>query len=86
MMTNHTIPVRRHSHETGETEHRVRSAETARQERAQAGQPQADNSGDPVTNAAGPQGAAELSTDAAPRGGTLPVAGAASDSDMAPGG
>lgn len=76
----------RRSHETGETERRVRSAETARQERAQAGQPQADNSGDPVTNAAGPHDAAELSTDVTAGGGMLPVAGAASDRDMAPGG
>lgn len=62
-------------------------AETARQERAQGGQPQAPSSGDPNVNAAGPHDKPEHANPVATRGtGMLPKAGEASDDDMAPGG
>lgn len=67
-------------------------AETARQERAQGGQPQASSSGDPNinatgANAAGPHDKPEHANDVATKGtGMLPKAGQASDDDMAPGG
>jgi hypothetical protein len=62
-------------------------AETARQERAQGGQPQAKSSGDPATNAAGPHDKPEHANKVATEGtGMLPTAGEASDDDMAPGG
>jgi len=63
-----------------------RSAETARQERQQGGQPRASSSGDPVVNAAGPHDTAALASGATEGGGMLSVAGAASEDDMAPGG
>ncbi len=62
-------------------------AETARQERAQGGQPQAPSSGDPNANAAGPHDKpAHANKVATEGGGMLPKAGEASDDDMAPGG
>jgi hypothetical protein len=62
-------------------------AETARQERAQGGQPQASSSGDPNVNAAGPHDKAEHANPVATKGGgMLPTPGEASDDDMAPGG
>lgn len=61
-------------------------AETARQERAQGGQPEASSSGDANTNAAGPHDKPELATGATDGTGMLLEAGAASDADMAPGG
>ncbi len=61
-------------------------AETARQERAQGGQPQANSSGDPTVNAAGPHDKPELTTSATEGTGMLPDPGNASDNDMAPGG
>jgi len=62
-------------------------AETARQERAQGGQPQASSSGDPNANAAGPHDKPEHANDVATKGtGMLPKAGEASQDDMAPGG
>jgi hypothetical protein len=61
-------------------------AETARQERAQGGQPQAKSSGDPSTNAAGPHDKPELATNSTDGTGMLPKLGEATDDDMAPGG
>lgn len=62
-------------------------AETARQERAQGGQPQASSSGDPNANAAGPHDKLELTNKTATEGtGMLPKAGTADENDMAPGG
>lgn len=61
-------------------------AETARQERAQGGQREAQSSGDPSTTAAGPHDKPDLATDATKGSGMLPQPGAASDDDMAPGG
>ncbi len=62
-------------------------AETARQERAQGGQPQASSSGDPNANAAGPHDKPGQANDVATEGtGMLPEAGEASQDDMAPGG
>jgi hypothetical protein len=63
-----------------------KTAETARQERAQGGQPQAPNSGDPSTNAVGPHEEPSLVTNATEGSGMLPTPGEASDNDMAPGG
>lgn len=62
-------------------------AETARQERAQGGQPQASSSGDHSVNAAGPHDKPEHSNEQATEGtGMLPTAGKADENDMAPGG
>lgn len=62
-------------------------AETARQERAQGGQPQASSSGDPNANAAGPHDKPEHANKVATEGtGMLPKAGEASQDDRAPGG
>ncbi|HEX2761318.1 MAG TPA: hypothetical protein VHM27_12425 [Rhizomicrobium sp.] len=66
-------------------------AETARLERAQGGQPQAHDSGDPHTNrvpdggAAGPHNKPEhVNKDATPGSGVLPEPGKADDDGMAP--
>lgn len=61
-------------------------ADTARQERAQGGQSQAQSSGDPTVNAAGPHDKPELATQATDGTGMLPTPGDATDNDMAPGG
>jgi hypothetical protein len=61
-------------------------AETARLEREQGGQPQAQGSDDPAVNAAGPHEKPELTTDATEGTGMLPEPGGATDDDMAPGG
>ena len=63
-----------------------RIAETARQERAQGGQKQAQASGDPSVNAAGPHDKPGLATGATEGTGMLPKPGKASDDDQAPGG
>jgi hypothetical protein len=61
-------------------------AQTARLEREQGGQPQARSSGDTAVSAAGPHDKPALATDATKGSGMLPIAGNASDSDMAPNG
>lgn len=66
-------------------------AETARLERAQGGQPQAHDSGDPNTNkdggAAGPHNKpGEVNKDSTPGTGMLSEPGKADDNDMAPSG
>jgi hypothetical protein len=61
-------------------------AETARQERAQGGQSQAQSSGDPTVSAAGSHDKPELATQATDGTGMLPTPGDATDNDMAPGG
>ncbi len=70
------------------TSPKAKVAETARQERAQGGQPQASSSGDPNVSAAGPHDKPELTNSHATAGtGMLPKPGkAADDDDMAPGG
>jgi hypothetical protein len=61
-------------------------AETARQERAQGGQPEATSSGDPITNAGGPHDKPALATNSTEGTGMLPKPGEPTDDDMAPGG
>jgi hypothetical protein len=70
------------------TNPKIKIAETARQERAQGGQPQANSSGDPIMSAAGPHDKPELTNKHATAGtGMLPKPGeSADDNDMAPGG
>jgi len=66
---------------------KAKVAETARQERAQGGQPQAASSGDPNVSAAGPHDKPELTNRHATAGtGMLPDPGEADENDMAPGG
>lgn len=66
---------------------KAKTAETARQERAQGGQPNAKSSGDPNMSAAGPHDKPHLTNKVATEGtGMLPTPGKSSDDDMAPGG
>jgi len=70
-----------------DTHPKAKVAETARQERAQGGQPQATTSGDPNVSAAGPHDKPELTNKGATAGsGMLPPPGEADENDMAPGG
>ena len=65
----------------------AKTAETARQERAQGGQPNATSSGDPNLGAAGPHDKPHLTNDLPTKGtGMLPKPGKSSDDDMAPSG
>jgi len=71
----------------GEHPQGAKVAETARQERAQGGQPQAVSSGDPNVSAAGPHDTPDSANLLATKGtGMLPKPGESSDDDMAPGG
>ena len=66
---------------------KAKTAETARQERAQGGQPNASSSGDPNVNAAGPHDKPHLTNELATKGtGILPKPGKSDDDDMAPSG